>query len=376
MKKCMYVLLCVLFLASCDKEQNLHLTVNNNSSLVRNQETVEIAWNEVKTRIPDATAENVVVMEGVNIEVPSQVIIRDGAPQKLIFQVTLQPETSKEYRIKTGTRSEYKSKAFGRHVPERMDDLAWENNLGAYRMYGPALENTGEISNGIDVWVKSTEDLVIDDWYKKNDYHRDHGQGFDGYKVGRTLGAGAMAPYVDDKLVLGNNFTTHEVLDNGPIRTTFKLTYAPYGVGEGEVNEVRLISLDANNHFNRIEEYYENAPEGMQVAAGIVLRDEEGEFLMNPAEGLAGYWEPQNNDNNVNNGHMAIGLIFPQGAKEVVQNEGHLLAVADYVAGKPCVYYMGSAWSKAHVNSAEEWFDLMRDQRIKLTTPLKVAINN
>lgn len=31
------------------------------------------------------------------------------------------------------------SSAFCRQVPERMDDFAWENDRGAFRMYGPAL---------------------------------------------------------------------------------------------------------------------------------------------------------------------------------------------------------------------------------------------
>ena len=50
--------------------------------------------------------------------------------------------------------------------------------------------------------------MIIDRWYAdylagKNTYHDDNGEGCDCYKVGRTLGAGAMAPYVNDSLWLG-----------------------------------------------------------------------------------------------------------------------------------------------------------------------------
>ena len=67
---------------------------------------------------------------------------------------------------------------------------AWENNLCAYRLYGPALETSKEklITPGIDVWVKCTEKLVIDEWYAKGDYHHNYGEGMDCYKVGNTLG--------------------------------------------------------------------------------------------------------------------------------------------------------------------------------------------
>lgn len=62
-----------------------------------------------------------------------------------------------------------------------MDDYAWENNLAAFRLYGPALEKI-MVSNGIDYWAKSTPNLVIDDWYKKDlggegSYHLDTGRG-------------------------------------------------------------------------------------------------------------------------------------------------------------------------------------------------------
>ena len=53
----------------------------------------------------------------------------------------------------------------------------------------------------------SSYPLIIDKWYKndlagKASYHADHGEGQDDYKVGQSLGADAMAPYVNDKLWL------------------------------------------------------------------------------------------------------------------------------------------------------------------------------
>ena len=74
--------------------------------------------------------------------------------------------------------------------------------------------------------------MVIDRWYSDylagiNTYHDDNGEGCDCYKVGRTLGAGAMAPYVDDSLWLAINFENWKTLDNGPVRTSFRLTYPP-----------------------------------------------------------------------------------------------------------------------------------------------------
>ena len=80
-------------------------------------------------------------------------------------------------------------KAYGRFVRERRDDYAWENDLVAHRMYGAALETWAQeplTSSAVDVWVKRTHRLIINDWYMIDDYHRDGGEGADLYSSGRT----------------------------------------------------------------------------------------------------------------------------------------------------------------------------------------------
>lgn len=308
------ICLAVLFFAllSCSKEQGLTVSVKNPTALDRNLETVEVRWKQLTEKLQGATSNNVLVYDASGQEIPSQVIFEGGKePVALIFQASVQPNAETVFTVKLGQPASYTKQAYGRFVPERMDDYAWENNLVGHRMYGPALEATGEISNGIDTWVKRTNELLIDEWYKTGDYHKDHGKGMDCYKVGRTLGSGAMAPYIDGKMVLANNYIKQQTLDNGPIRISFRLEYAPFQVGQVEVTETRTISLDANSHFNRIEEVYAGSPEDMAVVAGIVTRPEPGDTLMDASNGVVAYWEPQNNDNGDNNGHIGIGLIFP-----------------------------------------------------------------
>ncbi|MNT75427.1 hypothetical protein D3C72_2143220 [compost metagenome] len=62
------------------------------------------------------------------------------------------------------------------------------------------MENTKENAYGFDVWVKRTDRLIINERYKRNEYHIDHGDGMDYYHVGFSLGAGNMAPYVNDTI--------------------------------------------------------------------------------------------------------------------------------------------------------------------------------
>ena len=95
-------------------------------------------------------------------------------------------------------------RAYGRFVRERRDDFAWENDLVAHRMYGAALETWAQeplTSSAVDVWVKKTNRLVINDWYMTDDYHRDTGEGADLYSAGRTRGCGGNAVWVGRQAV-------------------------------------------------------------------------------------------------------------------------------------------------------------------------------
>lgn len=376
MKRICYLAVLFMALVGCSKEQGVSVSVKNTTDLGRTLETVEVDWKQLSEQLQGVDQNNVVVFDAAGQEIPSQVIFNGGSePLSLIFQATVQPNAEAVFTVKTGQRAEYEKMAYGRFVPERMDDYAWENNIVGHRMYGPALEATGEISNGIDTWVKRTNELLIDEWYRTGDYHKDHGKGMDCYKVGRTLGSGAMAPYVDGKIVLANNYIKQQTLDNGPIRISFRLDYAPFKAGEAELTETRIISLDANSHFNEIQEIYAGAPEDMAVAAGIVTRPEAGDTLMDASSGVVAYWEPQNNDNDENNGHIGIGLIFPNNMTDVVAEDGHLFGLATYPkGGAPLIYYMGSGWSKADVESAAAWFEMVKNKSVKVKNPLVVNI--
>ena len=216
-----------LVLFGCASKNEIKVTVKNSLNIKRVNETVEVSMADIAKNIGgDASF---VVLDPSGVEIPSQLIYAgESKPQKLIFQATVNENASAEYSIKKGTPSSYPQKAFGRFVPERYDDYAWENDRIAFRIYGLALIPKDGASNGLDVWVKRTDNLIVDKWYsdyllKKISYHKDNGEGCDCFKVGRTLGAGGVAPYVNDSIWLGINFQSYQVLDNGPIRTSFKL---------------------------------------------------------------------------------------------------------------------------------------------------------
>lgn len=357
--KLLLILLCSAFMASCDAA--IRVEVANPSAIARKGETVEISWDQITKKLPQANTNNIVVMNQ-GVQIPSQV-----TRNALIFQVDIPTGGSQTYLIECGTRENYKAKTYGRLIPERKDDWAWENDKMAWRVYGPALQATGEVSNGIDVWCKRTEELVINDWYKGNDYHTDKGEGMDGYKVGRTLGAGALAPILNDSLSLGLNFTKAELLDSGAIRTSVRLSYAPYKVGNDMITEERIISLDAGSRFNKVTSTFSGISNGsMPVVAGFPLRPTS---VISKLSGGVALGEAAD----ANHGTTFLAIVMQSVAKiDTLQN--HIAVHSTVRESEPMSYLIGGAWSLADVPSHEEWQKIV-EQRIAIEKePLTITI--
>ena len=252
------ILLIGLVLSSCGSlGEGLYLEVSNTLDFERKGEVVEVEWSKIGRAF--ISPEKVVVLDSNGQQAPSQVLFDDsGNPAKLLFTANVEAGSLAIYNICRGERETYPTQAFGRYVPERLDDYAWENNLTAYRIYGPRLESPQ--TQGVDVWVKSTSKMIIDEWFARNDYHHNYGEGMDCYKVGNTLGGGALAIVEGGKLLLIGNYTKQRCTTNGPIRTSAEFEYAPINVGDKSVTICRKISLDANSPFT----YQEYTLEGFE----------------------------------------------------------------------------------------------------------------
>jgi hypothetical protein len=103
---------------------------------------------------------------------------------------------------------------YARTVPERYDDMAWENDRIAHRMYGftlnsPAAGGERLRGSGIDIWGKRVSYPVVDRWYAKghDQFHKDEeGEGLDLYSIGGSRGAGGTGVWDGQKLWTSDNF--------------------------------------------------------------------------------------------------------------------------------------------------------------------------
>lgn len=409
MKKLLLLGTTAFFCFACTESRTVTVTVTNPLPMERSEEMVELSMAEISKRLVLADTAQLVVSDAEGGQVPYQITYDD----KLVFPAAVPAGTEAIYTIRTGIPDDVEVKACGKCYPERLDDVAWENDLVAFRAYGPALQARGERGYGYDLFVKyNTEEPVLESFYageldkssrikidelKKTDpeaanelgnsisYHVDHGFGMDCYAVGATLGAGVAALMLNDTLIYPWCYKTQEILDNGPLRFTVKLVFNPLNVqGDADVVETRVITLDAGSRLNKTAVSYSNLKEALPVVTGIVLHDPAGAVTADAANGYMTYVDPTTGPDN---GKIFMGAAFPAAVKETKvvlfpdqekkrrsNADGHVLAVSDYEPGSDYVYYWGFAWNKADIKTADAWNRYMADFARKVRNPLTVTV--
>lgn len=376
--------------------QQATIVVSNPTSTPRT-ELISLCMSEMKAKLGNATpkkGEAYIVKNKRGQQIGSQITHDDN----LLIDASVRPHGSATYYVSIGKPYQQKVYATGALYKIRKDDIAWENDRCAYRVYGPALQKTGERSFGTDIWVKNTPDTVVYERYikdmngnRKNDdeteiltsFHLDHGNGLDPYRVGATLGLGAPSLMVGKNQVLPYCYKDYRILDNGPLRFTVELTYNPSTVGDMKnVVEHRIISLDKGSNFNKMTVWYDGLTTPTDFATGFPIHEEDTE-TKTFAKDYVSYADPTDNVE-VNNSQVYVGVLFPEGIDHTYYQlfdkkhdgaTGHALGLKrDLKNQEKYSYYFGAAWSKYDVRSYAEWQIRIKDYLDALKNPLQVEV--
>lgn len=263
-----------------------------------------------------------------------------------------------------------KPKVYGRFVPERKDDFAWENEYAAFRMYGPALKPENP-SNGVDLWLKATAELIVDSFYYREHvlgkpYHINYGKGLDCYKVGHTCGAGGLVVIADGKTYVGGPYDRWEILEQTPDCFTFRLEYDSLQVGDQVLRETITIYATAGSMLNRAEvvirpsdistQHSDVCCQTLLVGGGIYMHGTIDYYEIDQASGLMVYEEDALSDKtaskmnydyngSTSQGRIRISVMTP-GATYAGIQDGNLVAVKPYQLGDTLTYYFGALWSE------------------------------
>ena len=360
------------------------VVVENPLDVARPAETVSVKWADLGLR-PGDTA---VRVWDVAACVP--VAFQDDAKRRaLLFSTALAAKETRTFRILSDAslpQADLSIVCWSQYLPERMDDFAWENDRFGARAYGPVIMQPAPagqklVSSGIDIINKCVPYPVLHRWFVERtgegSYHRDHGEGMDNYKVGPSRGCGGLGARGADGWAFSVNWSKAKMIQCGPVRTEFELTYPAWG-GFGE--ETRRVTLDRGQFFAHYRPRFRGqAPAGVQVGPGLdcgAARQHDGQIARDLAAGWIANWEPDGVDG-ADTGSIATAVLLdPADAPAATATDALGCEYLFPSAGRTSLgYWAGATWSGAGaVKDAKAWHALVRDFAAALRNPIKVSI--
>ncbi len=385
----------LFFMGCAEKEVPVQkkIVVRNTMDKDRQFETVSVPIDSLEFNADDGKKGRIVIMDDATQNpILSQTIDSDGdgTDDAVLFQPEIKAKSEMTFSVSRidsilATANDSVSVCYSRFVPERTDDYAWENDRVAFRTYGPTAQKMveddvkgGTLSSGIDAWLKRVDYPIINKWYKKEletdgSYHEDDGEGLDNFHVGSSRGVGGVAVKDGDTYHISKNFTAWKRLYNGPIRTSFVLTYADWDASGKRISEEKHISLDYGSNLSK----FEIAIQGTDtISAGLTLHENEGTTSVGEEEAWMSYWEPHFDS------EIGTGIVVPDGnmvGHEKYETEekdrSNLYAHVKVNDEGKAVYYAGFGWKKsAQFMNQTEWENYLSDFSEKLRHPLVVEM--
>jgi hypothetical protein len=361
----------VFSLISCNSKLT-KIVVENTLDFDRKGEIVEVKMADLAL---DFNAKSYVLKNEKGMEIAYQLL--SGNEALLIFPADVAAQSSVTYTLEEETPAPVAVKTYARFVPERKDDFAWENDIAAYRMYGPALANENP-SNGVDVWMKCSDEPVMDRIYadrleRNLSYHENHGYGLDCYDVKHTMGAGGIAPYTS-AFWIGDQFSRYEIVETGPLRCIFTLIYDSIRVEDTYYEERITITTDAGSILNKALVRYSGVEKPMKLAGGIYMHQKNENPFYDKENRVIGYAGNAVSNKGVPEGKTYIGVYMPDATDEPFVEDNHYAILADYQVGNDFTYYFGGGWSKWKFSTDEDWFNALVRFSQSQKKPLKTTV--
>lgn len=363
----------------------LMVKASNALAIERRDETITLMWADVMKALPNAAKDRIRVRDAATgAEYPSQAVDEngDGSIDDFVFQANFWANESKNFTVEAVAPAAMKPRTYVYHDDPR-DDIAWENDRIAFRIYGQGIWKTPDslVSSGIDVWPKRVRDLVIDKWYKKghDEYHVDKGEGADFFEVGATLGAGGTAVWQNDSLNRFVNFKTSRIITAGPVRAIFELTYDPVQAKGFTVAETKRFVIDAGQNLYREESTFKivgaaSTPYAVGVVkkAGLV----GSSSLANPWAWVTG-WAPVHQKDG-GHGYLGTAVMMEKSRVTELREEAkHYIATSNAKSGEKVVHYIGAGWTDSgDFKDVLDWWGYLDKFAQRLGSPLKVTLTS
>lgn len=255
------------------------------------------------------------------------------------------------------------------YVPERQDDFAWENDLVAFRAYGPAAREKHEDS-GFDAWMKYVNYPIVDLRYKrhfdeKKSYHKDWGDGYDIYHVGGSAGLGTPSLWLDGQRIGMETWVSHEILQQSREKVSFVLNYSK-DVDNSRYEEKRQVTIELGSQLFHVQStFYKDGQlaAGLPIALGVTTHDEKATAVFNQQDGTIASWEVLEDGFAIGTG-VRVDPTRVKSAETVlsggVKDKGHALFITTTDDKGQLAYSAGFAWQRAGlITDFQQWQDYL-----------------
>ena len=227
---------------------------------------------------------------------------------------------------------------------------------------------SGPENSGIDCWFKRVPYPIIDKWYIEDrlklpygkvtkSYHQDHGEGYDGYKVGDSRGCGGISVWADGQLHNSKTFIAHRMIENTPQRVAFELDYASNFNGKA-LRETKRITLIMGQRLFQCDSRFtlDGAPAKLDVAIGLMPQVSGTQAVFSPKTGTLLLWEKLEK--------LGLGTAIVIDPSRVVNMTSHTdpadqtqaLCLARTDANGAIRWFAGFGWEgQGDITTAEKW---------------------
>lgn len=283
---------------------------------------------------------------------------------------TMQACSVEETKQVANIADDKKPATFARYVPERSDDFAWENDLIAFRAYGPALR-AGAENAGVDCWLKRVNYPIINKWYsqalnEKKSYHEDHGEGLDNYHVGSSAGCGSTSLWLNGERQALETYTKWEIISSTPAETVFVLHYQ-HELNGSVYQEQKKITIKLGQRLYKAESTFwqdGKLAKNLPITIGISTHDEKAIPQANIAKGWLTGWE------HLGSSELGTAIVmdptrideFKVILSEGKKDHGHALYLTHTDDNGAISYYAGYGWKKAgDITSIDQWHSYLAE---------------
>src|SRR6266849_1450692 len=244
--------------------KSVRIAVENPTNSLRAAADVVLSIPDLRNITPDFTPGSVLVTctsaatleQDVAIaestELPSQVddLDGDGKGDEIAFQIDLGPNQTRIVTIFYGPpdrilriRNEYAQRT-NALFSSKIEGLGWESDRIAFRVYF-------DRRNDIDIYGKRSRSLQLKLFASPDyPYHEESPRGRDIFRIGESIGLGAVAAWADGKLVKADDVRERKwrIVSVGPVRAIVELEYSGWNLGPESITLRSRIVQWAGEH--------------------------------------------------------------------------------------------------------------------------------